>query len=325
MSKKYKESMVMRIMKSNIEVANDIVNEVRKVIIGKDMVIVKVLTTIFAGGHILLEDIPGVGKTTLAVAFANAMSLDYNRLQFTPDVLPSDVTGFSVYNAKTGEFEYKEGAVMCNLFLADEINRTSTKTQSALLEVMEEGFVTVDGVRRQMKSPFIVIATQNPVGSAGTQKLPDSQLDRFMTKLSIGYPSEQDEYNIFKGNGKNSTMSSVEPVASAQDIERIKKDIHNIYIEESVLKYIVGLVNQTRQDEYIELGVSPRGGIALVSMAKANAFMHGRDYVIPNDVKEIFLNVATHRIVLNKKAKVAKLSEQGILTRIITDYPVPNL
>lgn len=312
-------------MEKCIATASAVFNEVRKVIVGKDDVILKALTAVLAGGHLLMEDIPGVGKTTLAMAFARSMSLDYNRIQFTPDVLPSDVTGFSIYNANSGNFEYKPGAVMCNLFLADEINRTSSKTQSALLEVMEEGVVTVDGISRSLEKPFVVIATQNPVGSIGTQRLPESQLDRFMIKVSMGYPKLADEVSILKGKNAKNMLDSINPVANKGDIKQIMDFVQSIYVDDKILEYIAGVVGETRVNPYIELGVSPRGSLAVLAMSKSNAFMHGRNYVIPNDVKEIFLDVTAHRVLLSSKGKLEKKDISDILWDIINDYPVPKI
>lgn len=312
-------------MEKYIKIASDIVNEVRKVVVGKDNVIIEALTAILGGGHILLEDIPGVGKTTLALAFAKSMSLEYNRLQFTPDVLPTDVTGFTIYNSSKGEFEYKSGAVLCNLFLADEINRTSSKTQSALLEVMEEGKVTVDGVTRPVKEPFVVIATQNPVGSVGTQKLPESQLDRFMVRLSMGYPDMENEVNILKGKQNGVGTDDISAVATKEDVMAIREFINGIYVADEVYKYITSLVSMTRNHPMIELGISPRGSIALAAMTRANAFMHGRNYAIPNDVKEIFYDVCAHRILINQKGKIARKTERNLLEEILAFVAVPDI
>ena len=312
-------------MEKYIETANRIVSEVKRVVIGKDEVIIKVLTSILAGGHILLEDIPGVGKTTMALAFAKSMSLDYNRLQFTPDVLPSDVTGFTIYNSSKGEFEYKPGAVLCNLFLADEINRTSSKTQSSLLEVMEEGKVTVDAVSREVKKPFVVIATENPVGSVGTQKLPESQLDRFMVCLSMGYPSVESEVNILKNKQKGIDVSDVKAVASKEEVIEMIDFISTIYIADEIFEYIANLAKASREHNMLELGLSPRGTIALAALAKANAFMHGRNYVIPNDIKEIYYCATDHRIIVNQAGRIAKKSAHDINIEVLLSVPVPEI
>lgn len=300
-----------------------IMAEVKKVIMGKDGIIEKVLTAILARGHILLEDIPGVGKTTLALAFSKAMSLNYQRLQFTPDVLPSDVTGFSIYNKNLHKFEYKPGAVMCNLFLADEINRTSSKTQSALLEVMEEGGVTVDGITREVPRPFVVIATQNPIGSVGTQMLPESQLDRFMVKLTMGYPDIQSEIDILKGKHNQNPLDHVETAVSAQDLLLMQQAVETVYIHDCIYEYIAALAAKTRQHPMLQLGISPRGALALTKMVKANAYMKGRDFAIPDDVAAVFLPVAAHRVLLSAKARVSALTAEEILTALKAEVPVP--
>lgn len=296
--------------------------EIKKVIIGKDDIVDKIMATIIADGHVLLEDIPGVGKTTLALAFSKVSSLDYKRLQFTPDVLPTDVTGFSLYNKKTNEFEYVEGAAMCNLLLADEINRTSPKTQSALLEVMEEGKVTVDGVTRQIPKPFFVIATQNPLGSIGTQKLPESQLDRFMVKLSMGYPDKRSEVDILKGQAE-SKLDNIMGIISKEEIIEAQKVVDNVFVRDNVYEYVVDLVNVTRDCPYTNLGISPRGAIAMLRLAKAKAFMDGRDYVCAQDVQNALYDVGAHRIVISSKAKSEGMNEYAVLSRIIylTDAP----
>lgn len=292
-----------------------IVREVRKAIIGKDESVILTMIAILAGGHILIDDIPGVGKTTLAIAFAKAMELKCTRMQFTPDVLPSDILGFTMYNKETGSFYYHPGTVMCNLFLADEINRTSPKTQSALLEVMEEGSVTVDGEKREVPHPFIVIATQNPAGSIGTQLLPESQLDRFMVCLSIGYPSLEDEIAIAKGRN-NDIIDQVQPVIDGEELSRIRENVKEVFIKDEVYKYICMLARETRQHPAIELGLSPRGTIAIVNMSKAAAFLDGRDYVIPDDVESIFNAVSGHRIILSPKAHMSHLSTSDVLGQI---------
>ncbi|MGN0161548.1 MAG: AAA family ATPase [Lachnospiraceae bacterium] len=297
--------------------------EISDVIKGKDEVIEKVLATVFAGGHILLDDIPGVGKTTLALSLAHAMNLDYKRVQFTPDVLPSDIVGFSMYNASTKEFEYREGAVFCNLFLADEINRTSPKTQAALLEVMEEGNVTIDGITHRLPNPFIVIATENPTGSSGTQLLPDSQLDRFMVCLSMGYPGHDDTINILR-TVVNPPINEVHPIITPQELLFIRENVDNVYVSDSILDYITSLVEATRTSEYISLGSSPRGAINLLKLSKAIALMHNRDFVKPEDIEYIFCDVLRHRIILGSKAKAEGLNADAVLTAIYHTIPVPK-
>lgn len=300
----------------------DIKHEISKVIVGKDDIVDKVLAAIFAGGHILLEDVPGVGKTTLALAFSKTLSLDYRRIQFTPDVLPSDVVGFSMFNKKINDFEFREGAAMCNILLADEINRTSPKTQAALLEVMEEGKVTVDGITHYLPDPFIVIATQNPIGYVGTQKLPESQLDRFMIKLSMGYPDEKSELDIYNGRSYES-LEKVNKVITIDDIKECRKIVEKIHIEDKLMEYLLNLVRKTRENEYVSLGISPRGGIALVKMSKSIAFMNERDYVIPEDILECLDSVASHRIVLNAKAKANGYSEETIIEELKKSIAIP--
>mgnify|MGYP000445821600 FL=1 len=300
------------------ETAKAVMEEVARVVTGKDDCIKKAFAAILAGGHILIEDVPGVGKTTLAVAFSKVMGLENHRVQFTPDVLPADILGFNMYRKETGDFVYYPGTIMCNLFLADEINRTSPKTQSALLEVMEESKVTVDGVSREVPRPFIVMATQNPKGSAGTQLLPESQLDRFMICMSMGYPDVKSEIAIARGRSSSANMVELQPVIGAQELEALCGMVEDVYMSESIYTYIVALVGKTRENSYIELGVSPRGTIACVRMAKAWAFLQGRNYVMPEDVADIFLDIAKHRIVLNTKARVTHMTEEAILSEILS-------
>ena len=304
---------------------HQIKSNMEKVIVGKSETIDLVLTALLAGGHILLEDIPGVGKTTLALALSKATSLNYQRLQFTPDVLPTDVTGFSVYDKKTDSFIYKPGAALCNLFLADEINRTSSKTQSALLEIMEEGSVTVDGVTRDVPQPFTVIATQNPIGYVGTQMLPESQLDRFMVCLSMGYPAARDEVNILKGKQGNNPLNSVNAVAGADDILAIRKAVEEVYTDDKIFAYIVALADATRKTEMLSLGISPRGTVAIATLARARAFMQGRDYVVPDDVTDIFIDAAEHRVSLSSKAKIGGYTAKTILNSILQQVKCPGI
>jgi len=310
-------------MEEYVAKINETMAEIQKVVAGKEAVIKRVITAILAGGNILLDDISGVGKTTLALAIAKSMSLDYNRLQFTPDVLPTDITGFSMYNAATGQFEYKEGAIVCNLFLADEINRTSSKTQSALLEVMEENKVSVDGNTIEMKKPFVVIATQNPIGSIGTQKLPESQLDRFMVCLSIGYPNLKSEVDILKGHNREKQLDSVNAVITAEELYTIQNAVKEVYASDEICEYVANIVSASRQNNNVELGISPRGGLAILAMAKASAFLSNRNYVIPNDIKAVIRDVVSHRIVLNQRARISKVSADQIIADIIKEIPVP--
>lgn len=300
-----------------------VLTEIHQVVKGKEEVVRKVLAAMLAEGHILLEDIPGVGKTTLAMTIARSMSMEYRRTQFTPDVLPSDILGFSMYNNQTKAFEYQQGAVFCNLFLADEINRTSPKTQSALLEVMEEGNVTVDGVTRELPTPFTVIATENPVGSAGTQLLPESQLDRFMVCLSMGYPSHENAVEILKGNASK-PLSHVKAVITREEFAKLQRQVNELYVQDTIYDYITTLVEKTRTSEYITLGASPRGSIALLRMSKAVAFMADRDYVSPEDVEYIFADALAHRIKLSTKAKSAGLDTKAVLKMIFDGVESPR-
>lgn len=304
--------------------AQDIQTEIRKVVLGKDEIIEKILATTLAGGHVLLDDIPGVGKTTLALAFSYATNMEYHRMQFTPDVLPTDVTGFSIYDKKTDSFQYKEGVAMCNLFLADEINRTSSKTQSALLELMEEGKVTVDGVNHPLPDPYVVIATQNPIGSVGTQMLPDSQLDRFMLCISMGYPAIADEIEILKGRQGKNPLEEVVSVASKEDIIEMRKLVNEVFTDDKIYQYIAAISDETRHNEMFKLGLSPRGSLALAKAARAVAFLHGRDYVIPDDVAFIFFDVACHRVVVSPKAKISGATTKELLTKVLEKVAVPK-
>jgi MoxR-like ATPase len=305
------------------EEAEAVIAQVKRVVIGKDACIQKAMAAILAGGHILIEDIPGVGKTTLARAFSNAMDLESRRIQFTPDVMPSDLVGFSMYQKKEDQFIYQPGAVMCNLFLGDEINRTSPKTQSALLEVMEEGSATVDGVTRKVPRPFVVMATQNPVGSVGTQKLPESQLDRFMICMTMGYPEPEDEMAIAKGKSLGVDVELIKPVISAAELIVLQEKTADVFVEDSIYRYICNLVQASRQNGYIALGLSPRATLAIVTMAKAIAFLHRRDYVVPEDVAEIFLDVSAHRILLNAKARAGHMSAADVLKELLQKEKKP--
>lgn len=306
---------------------NDIIKaseEIKKVIQGKDEIIKNVMMAILSGGHILLEDVPGVGKTTLALAFSRVLGLEYKRLQFTPDVMPSDVTGFSMYNKKTDSFDFVPGAAVCNLLLADEINRTSPKTQSALLEVMEEGKITVDGVTRQVPKPFTVIATQNPFGSSGTQRLPQSQMDRFLVRLSMGYPDRESEILILKGKGISS-IDSVNGVLSSDTLSRMQSDCANIFVKDVLYGFITDIANATRQSELFDMGISPRGSIAILKLAKANAFIDDRDHIVPEDITDVIKYAAPHRTELSDKARAMKYTEEDALSEIMKDMKIPKI
>lgn len=305
-----------------LEQSGLIVQEVKKAFMGKDDVIARVLTAIYAGGHVLLEDCPGVGKTTLALAFSRALALDFKRIQFTTDTLPSDITGFTMYNRQTDKFEYREGAVQCNLLLADEINRTSPKTQSALLEAMEERSVTVDGETHPLPNPFICIATQNPVGAAGTQALPESQFDRFMVRLSIGYPSSEDQVNILKAKKYADPLDQIRPLVTAEHICEVQNYLSALRISDELLYYITHLCEATRTNQMVDLGISPRGVLALTQMAKAQAVLKGRSFVVPEDVQDVFIDVCAHRLILKPQARVQGITERSVLEGILKEvYP----
>lgn len=285
------------------EIALGVLAQVKKAVVGKDEVLGKVLLAVLAGGHILLEDIPGVGKTTMALAFSRALSLQYNRVQFTPDVMPSDITGFSIFNKASGAMEYQSGAVLCNLFLADELNRATSRTQSALLEAMEEGQVTVDGVAHPVPQPFLVIATQNPAGASGTQLLPDSQMDRFMIRLSIGYPSPADELDLLRRKQRGNPLDAVKQVADLAGLIALRQEAERVHISDEVLDYIIRLVSATRNHPLILQGASPRATLAITAMSKAAALVLGRDYVNPEDVQLIFGDVVRHRLLLSPRGE----------------------
>ena len=308
-----------------IEQSEQVIKEVRKVFIGKDEIIEKVLMAIYAGGHVLLEDAPGVGKTTLALGFSRALGLSYKRIQFTPDTMPSDITGFSVYNKNTGELEYKPGAASCHLLLGDEINRTSPKTQAALLEVMEEGSVTVDGITHVLEKPFICIATQNHYGTAGTQALPESQLDRFIVRLSIGYPGRDSQVAILKNRHGISDMDFVKARMSRDDVKEIQGYLYSIKIVDEILYYITDLCEATRKHPMVELGVSPRGVNALAQLVRARAVLRERDYVIPEDVQAVFQDVCAHRLVMKPQAKIEGVTAYDVLNEVMKQVKSPSL
>lgn len=302
---------------------NSILKQVQKVIIGKEEVVSRVLMAMLSGGHILMEDVPGTGKTTLALAFAKAMGIDFKRIQFTSDTMPSDVVGFSVYDKSGNALNYKPGVAMTNLLLADEINRTSSKTQSALLEVMEEGQITVDGVTRKVPQPFVVIATQNPVGTAGTQILPHAQLDRFMIRLQMGYPDFASQVNILKDRQTENPLDSISPVLGVNDVIAMKQEVANVHIADSIYEYITKLAQLTRENSMVQLGVSPRGALAVCRMAKAYAYVHGRDYVVPDDISAVFCDVCAHRLLLSPKARLANQTADDILRDILDSVAAP--
>ena len=308
-----------------IEAAQIVLSHINKVILGKEELTKEIFAAFLAGGHVLLEDIPGVGKTTLALTFSKLLGLKWKRVQFTPDVLPSDLTGFSIYQKDIQKFVYQPGAVFCNLLLADEINRTSPKTQSALLEVMEEKQVTVERITRKVPSPFFVIATQNPFGTAGTQPLPFAQLDRFMISTSMGYPDIQNEILLAKGVQNDGRTDNLTAMLNAEAFEKMQKDVEEVFVHDHIYTYIVRLITATRENPYIEIGVSPRGKISLVKIAKATAWLNGNDFVSPSDVANQFMSVAAHRIQLNVKARIDGVDKKDVLNQILKKTEAPAL
>ena len=308
-------------MNTNVE---RILQEVGKVIVGKDETLAKILMAILSRGHILLDDVPGTGKTTAALAFSRALGLQYGRIQFTPDVLPSDITGFSMYRKEEGKFVYQPGAVMTNLLLADEINRTSSKTQSALLEVMEERQVTVDGQTHKLPEPFTVIATQNPVGSAGTQLLPQAQLDRFMVRLEMGYPDFASQVNILRDRQRGDPLHAVQTVCSAQTLLDMQAQTQQVHMADALLEYVTKLAEASRTHPLVVLGVSPRGALAVCRMSRSCAFMQGRDYVLPEDVTDVFIDVCAHRLILSPKARIAETSAAEVLQAVLQQVIRPD-
>ncbi|MGM9601525.1 MAG: AAA family ATPase [Faecousia sp.] len=305
--------------------AQRILGQVRKVVVGKDRPLMWVLAAMLAKGHILLEDIPGVGKTTMALAFSRTLGLSYNRVQFTPDVLPSDITGYSILNQQSGELTYQPGAVLCNLFLADELNRATSRTQSALLEAMEEGQVTVDGVSHKLPQPFIVIATQNPTGAAGTQLLPDSQMDRFAIRMSLGYPDPKDEAAMVMNRQGHDPLKELGNLMSSTTLIAMQEEVARTYVSPEVIGYIVSLIGATRSHEWIARGGSPRATLSVTSMAKAVARLRGRDYVIPQDVQEVFAITLAHRLIMQPKAEAMGVTAGQALTQILESVPAPKL
>ena len=301
-----------------------ITQEIGKVIIGKDDVVRKVLMSVLANGHIALDDVPGVGKTSLAVALGRTLGMNYNRIQFTPDVLPSDIVGFSVFNKDKDSFVYMPGILNnTNLVLADEINRTSSRTQAALLEAMEEHQVTVDGTAHKLPDPFIVIATENQVGAAGTQVLPHAQMDRFLVRLTIGYPDRESEIDIIKGRQTADPYASLRRIADADVIKSMQAAVLAVTIKDPLVGYITDLVSASRTNQNIELGISPRGAIAVSHMAKACALMQGRDYVTEEDIREVFCDVCAHRLLLTQKARAAGTTSREVLGQILENVKPP--
>ena len=300
-----------------------ILHEVKKVIAGKDDVLEKIMMTVLSRGHVLLDDVPGTGKTTTALAFSRALGLQYGRIQFTPDVLPSDIVGFSMYHKESGSFVYQPGAVMTNLLLADEINRTSSKTQSALLEAMEELHVTVDGQTYDLPQPFVVLATENPVGSAGTQLLPPSQLDRFMIKISMGYPDFESQISILRDRHTENPLNRVAPVIDREQLQALIQEAAKAEIQDIVYEYVTRLTQASREHPMVQLGVSPRGALAVCRMAKAYAYLNGRDFVIPEDVAAVFPDVCCHRLVLTTKARMMEERPETVIAAILDSVKMP--
>lgn len=299
------------------EKINRLVDNVEKIIVGKRNVVELVVSAMLAGGHVLIEDVPGVGKTQMVSALANSCSAVFGRIQMTPDVMPTDITGFTMINTVTGQNEFRKGGAFCNFLLADEINRSSPKSQSALLEIMEEGQVSMDGYTYKLPRPFMVLATQNPVETFGTYHLPEAQMDRFYIKIKIGYPDKLDELDILKRNEANVNPASLSPVITCEEIIECAKEVNNVTCSAAVSEYIVDIVEATRNADFIKLGVSPRGSIAMYRMAKAYAFVKGRDYVIPDDVKKLAPYVFAHRIMLASKGKTLVETKEEAIERLI--------
>lgn len=302
---------------------NKLRDQISEYFVGKEDVIEDVLICLLAGGHILLEDVPGVGKTTLAKILSKSIDLSFARIQFTPDTLPSDVVGISIYNMKTGEFEYKEGAVMHQMILADEINRTSPKTQASLLEAMGEGKVSVDGVDLELPQPFMVIATQNPVEYLGTYPLPEAQMDRFMMKLSIGYPTADEEIRLAKNHIAGKTVDEVKSICGSEDILALRKAVNDVHVSDAVLKYIQEIIELTRNESRFVLGASPRAMLFIVAASRAKAFIDGRDFVKPDDVKAVSVNVLHHRLILTPEAKIRKEDIDSIVKSLVIKAKIP--
>ncbi len=307
------------------QLAAQVVAEVKKAVVGKDDIVVKALLAILARGHLLLEDIPGVGKTTLAIAFSKALGLKYNRVQFTPDVMPSDLTGFSLYNKATGQMEYQPGALLCNLFLADELNRATSRTQSALLEAMEEGRVTVDGVSHPVPDPFLVIATQNPAGASGTQLLPDSQLDRFALRLSMGYPAPADELELLQRKLRGDAMGEVAQAAGRAQLTDLRAQVDRVFVDDEILQYVLQLVRATRSHPGLAQGASPRAAISLCALCRGVAYLRGRDYVVPGDVSYIWTDAIAHRLVLPAGAAEVGRRTVDIAGEVLESVRPPRL
>lgn len=302
-----------------------VLNEIRKVINGKDREIIITMLALLANGNILIEDIPGVGKTTLVLAFSKALGLKYGRIQFTPDTLPSDITGFSSFNKESGKMHFNKGAIFCNLFLADELNRTSSRTQAALLEAMEERQVTVDGHSYALEKPFSVIATQNPVGASGTQLLPDSQTDRFTVRISMGYPDFDAECQMLLNRSKQNPLDNVKQVITVDELIDMQNKVKEVFVSEDMAKYIVMLVTATRQSSLFSRGASPRATLSLKDMAKAAAFADGRDYIVPRDIQNIFVSTISHRVILSSESTAKRINTDSALKEILRTTRQPKI
>jgi MoxR-like ATPases len=310
-------------MDNSLEKIESLVQSVESVIVGKRKVIERIVTALVSGGHVLLEDVPGVGKTVMVRAIAKSIGCSFKRIQFTPDLLPSDVTGVSVFNQKIGDFEFKVGPIMNQIILADEINRTSPKTQSSLLEVLEEHQITVDGNTYKIEEPFMVLATQNPIEYEGTFPLPEAQLDRFMMKISVGYPEFDDEKAILRRFKTENPIDNINPVLNSEDILEIQSRVKNIYVDESIDDYIVNIVKATREDPNVQLGASPRGSLALFRAAQAWAVIKGREFVLPDDIKELTKPVLSHRLIVKPESKLTGLTSDDILNTILNQVHIP--
>ncbi|MBQ8510184.1 MAG: MoxR family ATPase [Clostridia bacterium] len=303
--------------------AKRLVDEIETVIVGKHHEVLLLVTALLAGGHVLIEDVPGVGKTTLAATLAKAAGLDFRRAQFTPDVTASDITGFNLYNRQSESFQFTPGLVMTNIFLADEINRASPKTQSALLEAMEEDRVTVDGKTYNIPEPFMVIATQNPSGFVGTYPLPEAQLDRFSLKLSMGYPTLDEEVKIVESRKERTPAESVKPVVGVQLVRFLRALTADVHIDYELYKYLVSLVAATRTHSAVALGASPRASLALKRLVQAYAFMHSRNYVVPDDISEVFKVSVGHRLILKQEARLRQISCDDVIAEVLREVPAP--
>lgn len=309
----------------NQNIVSEMIHNMEQIIVGKREAVEYTMITLLAGGHLLLEDVPGVGKTTLAKTLAQTINCGFTRIQFTPDTLPGDVTGFSIYNMQTGQFEYSKGAVMNHIILADEINRTSPKTQASLLEAMEEKQVTVDGVTYPLDRPFMVIATQNPVDYLGTYNLPEAQLDRFMMKISIGYPQAGDEKMMADRFLNHQLTKKLEPVVDGETVIAMQQEVEKVKISQDLLNYITKVVQETRKDSNILLGASPRATLALIRASQALAYLLGRDYCIPDDIIRLIQPVIAHRIILSPEARLSQTKVDKLLKTIVARIPVPVL